>query len=78
MNINLLIIVIAVLFIFYVGMEYFLKQRTKKNTLRLAELLLKEDYEEFDKLVQDPQIKKTVSPYQRNLMSQMLIKYLVL
>lgn len=69
MTINLLIIIIAVLFIFYIGMEYFFKQRTKKNTMRLAQLLFKQNYEEFDKLINDPQIQKTVSPYERNLMS---------
>lgn len=37
--------------------------------MRLANLLLKQDYAEFDKLVKDPQIQKTVSPYQRNLLS---------
>lgn len=58
-----------VLFIFYFGMTLFFKNRTKKNTLRLAKPLLAHDYEEFDQLLKDPEIQKTVSPYQRNLLS---------
>ena len=69
MNTNIIITAVIVLFLFYLGMEYYLKQRTKKNTMRLANLLLKQDYAEFDKLVKDPQIQETVSPYQRNLLS---------
>ena len=69
MNANLIIIAVIVLFLFYLGMEYYLKRRTKQNTLRLAQLLLKQDYAEFDKLIQDPKIQKTVSPYKRNLLS---------
>lgn len=69
MKVNLIITAVVVLFLFYLGMEYYLKKRTKQNTLRLVQLLLKQDYAELDKLVQDPQIQKTVSPYKRNLLS---------
>lgn len=68
MSINFLIAIIVILFLFYVGMQYFLKQRTRKNTLRLTQLVLQQEYEKFDKLVQDPEIQKTVSPYQTNLL----------
>lgn len=50
-------------------MTYFFKNRTKKNILRLAKPLLERNYQEFDQLLKDPEIQKTVSPYQRYLLT---------
>lgn len=69
MSTSVLIISVVILFIFYFSMTYYFKNRTKKNAIRLAQPLLKGDYQKFDQMLKDPKIQKTVSPYQRYLLS---------
>ena len=58
-------IIIFVLFLIYLGFEIYFKQRTQKNTIRLIDSLKNGDFKTFNSLIDDPQVKKTVSAYNR-------------
>lgn len=56
------------LFLIYLWINLYFKHRTRENTVRLTKVLMKEDFKQFDALMADPVIKKSVSPYQRYLL----------
>lgn len=58
-------IIIFVFFLIYLGFEIYFKQRTQKNTIRLIDSLKNGDFKTFNSLIDDPQVKKTVSAYNR-------------
>lgn len=61
-------IIAIVLFVVYLWINLYFKHRTRKNTARLTEALMKPDFKKFDALMADPVVKKSVSPYERYLL----------